>query len=294
MNLPPDLKAETLVGYIPRHLRDVVICGSHKRSAYEDIAGMTDDGNGRFIISLARNGMYDILPECLFHPVDRFDNLPANEYKKRFKEEYEQQQMEEEKARRFFQHVDKAVVELSAIVSELKYEDEVVHTLENIICDKMPLRYSQNRFVRRTKEFLPACCDLRGNEELLSLMLRKVLFDENIRLYSNRDYVSFSDSAPRYLCGLDDVTADNTDEEVYLGNEFDEEMLIYHLVYWSDEECNDGFLAFVKEIEDYEDFLNDYFMSIECQLKFRISMQALPLRLSDDVFFNYLDYNTNL
>lgn len=167
MNLPPDLKAETLVGYIPRNLRDVVICGSHKRSAYEDIAGMTDDGNGRFIISLARNGMYDILPECLFHPVDRFDNLPANEYKKRFKEEYEQQQMEEEKARRFFQHVDKAVVELSAIVSELKYEDEVVHTLENIICDKMPLRYSQNRFVRRTKEFLPACCDLRGNEELL-------------------------------------------------------------------------------------------------------------------------------
>ena len=41
-------------------------------------------------------------------------------------------------------------------------------------------------------------------------------------------------------------------------------------------------------------FLKDFFLSIEEDLVFNISHDDPPLRLSDEVFYNYLNYNTNI
>lgn len=100
-DLPADISAEALLNYLSSGGRTVKLCGSHKRNAYEDIGSVTEDDDGRVTVSVVRNGMYDILPECLFHPVDRYENILANEYRERFAEECERQQGEETAARTF-------------------------------------------------------------------------------------------------------------------------------------------------------------------------------------------------
>lgn len=289
--IPLDLKAETLLNYYPRNKRTIEIKGSHKRSAYEDIA--TIDENDRNInIVIARNGIYDILPECLFHPIDRFDKIPANEYKERFREECEQQQIEEDNARRYFQPFDNILMELSALVSAAKNDAGSSQILENIICDNMRDIYINNRFVKKTKEYIAKCSIIRGNKSLLSLMLRHILFDEHVRISECAEQDLIHDSSPRYNYRLDGgISGDN---EFFLGNEFEEKIIVYNVQYWSEEECGQEFLTFVKEMEIFENFINDYFIGIGSCIMFNISAKALPVRLSDETFYTYLDYNTNI
>lgn len=292
INVPLDIKAETLISYLPRDKRTIELNGSHKRNAYEDIAEINVDDSGIFNIGISRNSIYDILPECLFHPIDRFDNIPTNEYKERFKEECEQQQIEEDNARKYFQPFDNVLMELSSIITESKNEETYNQILENIVCDNLSETYLNNRFVKKAKEYMPICRNIRGNKSLLSLMIRHILFDAYIKIYDNHIQSRIKDTMPRYSSRLDDeVSADN---DFFLGNEFDEDITIYNIHYWNEEECGQDFLSFVSDMKVFEDFLNEYFIGIESSLKFNISTTALPVRLSDDVFYTFLDYNTNL
>lgn len=292
ISVPLDIKAETLLSYLPRDKRSIELKGSHKRNAYEDIAGIEVDESGIFNIGISRNSLYDILPECLFHPIDRFDNIPANEYKERFKEECEQQQIEEDNARKYFQSFDKVLIELSSIVTESKNNETHTQILGNIICDNLPKIYQSNRFVNKAKEYMPMCHRIRGNKSLLSLMIRHILFDEHIKIYDSQIQSLTKDTMPRYNYRLDDENS--ADDELFLGSEFEEDITIYDIHYWNEDECGQDFLSFVRDMEVFENFLNDYFIGIESKLKFNISSTSLPVRLSDDVFYTFLDYNTNI
>lgn len=290
--VPLDIKAETLLSYLPRDKRTIELKGSHKRNAYEDIADINVDEHGIFNIGISRNGIYDILPECLFHPIDRFDNIPANEYKERFKAECEQQQIEEDNARRYFQPLDNVLMELSSVITESKNNEAYTQILENIVCDNLSESYCNNRFVKKAKEYMPMCRNIRGNKSLLSLMIRHILLDEHIKIYDSQIQNQIKDPMPRYNSRLDDeVSADN---EFFLGNEFDEDMTVYNIHYWNEDECGQDFLSFVNDMGVFEDFLNDYFIGIESRLKFKISATSLPVILSDDDFYTFLGYNTNI
>lgn len=291
-NIPLDIKAETLLAYLPKGKRTIELKGSHKRNAYEDIADVSEDESGIANVSIARNGMYDILPENMFHPIDRYDNIPANEYKERFREECEQQYIEEENARKYFSPYDNALLELSTIISGIKNEEAYNSTLVEILCDSFPERYKNNRFIRKSKQYMPLCRHIRGNKGLLSLMLRHILFDENIILSERLTNTPFRDENPRYNCCLVDSVVSDT--ELFLGNDYDENITIFDIHYWNDDECKDSFLNFIEEMGIFEEFLNDYFIGIECKMRFDISTESLPVRLSDDKFFTYLDFNTNI
>lgn len=290
--IPLDIKAETLLSYLPRDKRTIELKGSHKRNAYEDIADINVDESGITNIAISRNSIYDILPESLFHPIDRFDNIPANEYKERFKEECEQQQIEEDNARKYFQPFDNVLMELSSIITESKNDESFARILENIVLDSLPDIYRNNRFVCKAREYMPVCRNIRGNKGLLSLMIRHILFDENVKMYGHHEQRLIKDTKPRYNFRLDDETS--ADNDFFLGNEFWEDITTYDIHYWNEDECGHGFLSFVNDMKVFEDFLNEYFMGIECSIKFNISAIALPVRLSDEVFHTFLDYNTNI
>lgn len=292
VSVPLDIKAETLLSYLPNDKRTIELRGSHKRNAYEDIADINVDERGLFNIGISRNSIYDILPECMFHPIDRFDNIPANEYKERFKEECDQQQIEEDNARKYFQPFDKVLMELSSIITESKDNKTYSQILENVICDSLSEIYRNNRFVKKAKTYMPLCRKIRGNKSLLSLMVRHVLFDEYIKIHDSIQQRLIKDAKPRYNSRLDDEVY--ADDELYLGNEFDEDTIVYEIHYWNEDECGQDFLSFVNDMKVFEEFLNDYFMGIEGSIKFNISATTLPVRLSDDIFHTFLDYNTNI
>lgn len=291
IHYPSDIRAESVNNYFGNMKKDLIFRGNHKRNAYEDILSVSQEIDS-LKIELARQGLYDILPEALFHPIDRFESITANEYKERFAEEVEQQEIEEANARDFFAVYDKVIFDLSCVLTRLKeeaYSDNGV--LADIICDMLPKKYESNRFVFRTIEFTPRCQMIRGNTTLITFMLRKVLAEEGLKLLMTPQQMSLKDADPRYDC---QVHQDGDGSELYLGNCYEENVLCYEVQYWNDDFCDETFLRFIEEIKEYENFVNDFFMGVETLLHFNISTHTLPVRLSDDVCYNYLNYNTNL
>ena len=168
---------DSLLAYLPKGRRAIELRGSHHRNAYEDIAAIDEDESGMINVAISRHGIYDILPECLFHPIDRFDNISANEYKERFKEECEQQQTEEDNARKFFKPFDNIIMELNTIVHDLKNDISDSNILKDILCDRLSEKYRENRFIKKAIEYIPQCRNIRGNKSLFLLMLRHTLLD---------------------------------------------------------------------------------------------------------------------
>ncbi|MGN0236873.1 MAG: hypothetical protein ACI4AK_02115 [Lepagella sp.] len=290
-NLPEDLKAEALLCYIPKSIREICVVGSHKRNAYEDISSLSTESDKNVTIAINRNGIYDILPEALFHPIDRFEGIPANEYKEKVECEINRQQIEEENARKFFSEFDRFLIELSSIIHRIKeiYSEESI--ISDIISDSIDDSSKGNRFIKRTMQFLPLCRTIRGDRFFISSMLRYVLREEGITINTLNQRIHIYDEDPWYNCNIEGKSEDH---RIYLGREFDETITIFNISYWDDNECSETFLQFINEIAEYEQFINDYFMGIETRVRFDISTKSLPVRLSDEIYYNYLDYNTNL
>lgn len=289
-NIPNDLNVEELLLYLEGEPMQVAFHGSHKRDAYMDITGTEVTPDGHLKINLARNSLYNVLPEYMFHPIDRFDNIPEIEKKERFAEELKAQEAEKENARRFFEPLDILLLKLKCDVREAlgRYaETDVV--LEDVIADTLPDGLRQNRFVRQALEFLPSCKDIRGDKTLLTLMLRKILGEEGLKIELHEKCGICEDTAPRYDSQLGSEVG-----ETYAGNVFDEAVWNYDIHYWSDEDCDERFLDFVDAIEQFRHFIADYFLSVEATLEFHLVKDDSPLRLSDTFVYNYLDYNTNI
>ena len=121
-------------------------------------------------------------------------------------------------------------------------------------------------------------------------MLRKVLFEEGLSLNKENIASEILDQKPQYNNRIEDSPIDS----MYLGNEFRENITTFTISYWSDEECSENFNQFLEELETYRIFIKDYFLSIEEDLCFYITSDYPTLRLSDDIIYNYLNYNTNL
>lgn len=307
-NMPLDIKAESLINYLGCGLSAVHLKGTHKRNAYIDILAISSEDD-QPVVDVAKKGLYDLLPETLFHPIDRFENIAANEYKERFQEEIERQHAEEENARGYFEPYDRVLFGLSCVVDNIKSGHYAGHdVLVDVISDSMSDLWKQNRFIRRMMPYLPMCRNLRGNMQMLSLILRKILSDEGLALQVFNRERKYTDAEPRYKCCLNPVELNqiNADREesmreesefdgdFYLGNEYSETVVEYEVKYWNDDECNDSFLDFVEEMCQLQDFINDYFIGIESQLKFVISTEALPVRISDEMCHTFMGYNTNL
>ena len=162
--------------------------------------------------------------------------------------------------------------------------------IQNIIGDTLPEKEKSNRFIKRTIPFLPNCKRIRGNTTLITLMLRKVLFEEGLFLKKENIESEVLDNEPQYNYKVTDYQIDS----IYLGNQFSENITTYTINYWSDEECSEHFNLFLEELETYRLFIKDYFFSVEDDLCFHLCSDYPTLRVSDDIIYNYLNYNTNL
>ena len=166
---------------------------------------------------------------------------------------------------------------------------ETNKVLIDIIGDKLTDEQKSNRFIKHTLIFIPACKNIRGDKTLLTLMLRKIFMEEGLKIEKRRENIRYTDTKPRYADGVDFLLGDG-----YVGNTFDEETTIYDIHYWPEEDCDENFLKFIDDIEVFRHFIQDYFIAIEETLHFNICKDDVPLRLSDDIVFNYLNFNTNI
>lgn len=287
-NLPTDINAEVLLEYYPKGTFDVELKGLHKRNAYMDVLGL-EDKDGRMLMSLGRNSLYNSLPEFLFHPIDRFD-LPQYNQKERFAEEYAAQEQEKENAYNFFAPIDLALlherIRTRHHINSLTSSNKV---LIDILSDGLTDKQKNNRFIKNSLEYLPYCKIIRGDRTLITMMLRKVLMDEGIVVEIINGIKTFDDRTPRYNMEIGSELS-----SLYVGDEFEQDTLCYNVYYWNDEECNENFNSFIEDIEEYRVFIQDFFLSVESVLEFNVYHDAPALRLSDTTIYNYLNYNTNI
>lgn len=289
-NIPEDINVELLLSYFPEGSCKVALKGLHKRNSYNDIIDIEEKRDGSLLLGIGRNSLYNSLPEFMFHPIDRFDNIPKIEERERLAEEYQKQEKEKENAYRFFAPIDLLLLQLRVKVRDslsIYYQSNKV--LIDIIGDELTDEQTENCFIRQTLKYLPLCKNIRGNKTLLTFMLCKIFMEEGLKIDVTRKTTTFTDKAPRYSDGLDSAIG-----ESYVGNVFDEESTLYDIHYWSEDDCNENFMKFVEDVEQYRLFLQDNFLSIEDTLHFNICKDDALLRLSDDIIFNYLNYNTNL
>lgn len=288
-NIPQDINAEAFLGFFPQDTFCVKFCGLHKRNVYNDILEI-EKKQDKFLLHLGRNSLYNSLPEYLFHSIDRFDNIPEREKKQKFSEEYAKQEREKEQAYKFFSPIDILLFQLRLEVRERmnKYVESNI-VIQDILLDKLTTEQRENRFIKRTIPYISSCKTIRGNRTLITLLLRKVLADEGIKINVKSKRTEFTDEKPRYGnsegCEIGDV---------YIGNTYSESVLTYSISYWSDEDCNDEFLLFVNDLEIFRQFVQDYFISVDSVLVFDVSKDLSPLRISDTTQYNYLNYNTNI
>ena len=290
VNLPDDLNVELLFSFYPKGHCKAFFKGLHKRNAYSDIIDIEQGDKDTLLVDIGRNSLYDALPEYMFHPIDRFNELPKLEEKERFAEEYEKQEKEKEKARRFFAPIDTMLFKLRMDVRErLLAYCESNKALIDILADEMSREQKDNRFIQQVVPFLPSCKIIRGNKTLITLLLRKVFIEEELRIDAHQANLEFTDGSPRY-----DYTLGSSLGDCYVGNTYNVPTCVYDIHYWSEDECNENFLSFVNEVDQLRLFIQDYFMSVDEVLIFNISHDGAPLRLNDEIIFNYMNYNTNI
>lgn len=288
-NVPQDINAEVFLGFFPQGTFRVKFCGLHKRNAYNDILEIEKEQE-KFLLHLGRNSLYNSLPEFLFHSIDRFDNIPEKEKKQRFSEEYTKQEKEKEQAYKFFSPIDTLLFQLRLEVRErLNKYVESNTVIQDILLDKLTAEQRKNRFIKRTTPYISSCKTIRGNRTLITLLLRKVLAEEGLKINVKSKQTEFTDEEPRYGnsegCEIGDV---------YVGNTYSESVITYSISYWSDEDCNEDFLPLVNDLEVFRQFVQDYFISVDSILVFDVSKDTSPLRISDTTLYNYLNYNTNI
>ena len=289
-NIPEDINVELLLSYFPEGMCKVALKGLHKRNSYNDIIEVEERRGGSLLFGIGRNSLYNSLPEYMFHSVDRFGNIPKLEEKERFAEEYQKQEKEKENAYRFFEPIDLLLLKLRVSIRErLNDYIESNKVLIDIIGDKLTDEQKNNRFIKHSLIFIPACKDIRGDKTLLTFMLRKIFMEEGLKIVKRRESIRYTDTEPRYA----DIVGSSLGD-CYVGNTFDEDTTIYDIHYWSEEDCDENFLKFIDDIEVFRHFIQDYFISIEETLQFNICKDDVPLRLSDDIVFNYLNFNTNI
>lgn len=288
-NIPVDINAELIFDWLPEGSFRMSLRGQHKRNAYNDLVEIEKLSDDTFVFHLGRNGMYNTLPESMFHPLDRFSNLPPYEEKERFAREMAKQEQEKENAVRFFEPMDLQLMLYRVLVREkLRHVTETDSVLIDIIADRLTDSQKQNRFIKRTLPFLSACRDIRGNKTLLTQMIRKVMLDEGMRVTPKNDSLLWSDETPRYADSLGDDLGDT-----FLGNVYDEEAVVFEIRYWP-ETVDAQFPSLVQELDEYRRFVCDFFLSVEAVLSFRVYSDRDEIILGEEDVFNYLNYNTNI
>lgn len=286
--IPDDINAEILFSCFPEGKLKVQFDGTHHRNAYHDIKGLLaqDDVKKPLTLLLGRSSLYHILPEMMFHPFNRF----TTENKEQFEEKYRTETKEKENALEFFAPVDLALFKIRLLVREKIQEYlESDKVLISLLSEGLSEKEKQNRFVQKTLPFLPACKYIRGDKTLMTLMLRKVLMDETIEIKVHQETMMFSDEHPRYSGSVGDQL-----DSFYLGNSYAEDVSVYEVHYWNEEECNQHFPKFIDDMETYRQFIQDHFMAVEDVFRFDISTDADGFYLSDETTYSYLNYNTNL
>lgn len=239
---------------------------------------------------LRRDSLYHILPEYLFHPIDRY--VDCNDNEEKLKQCYNEQKRTEEDALKFFYPFDKTLLE-----ERLKFQaylnDRILRN-NTFIADFISQGYRVNKknpFIISAYPCIQWLREYRGVNRAIKTAL----------------YIAFGGSVARYQVSTKEVNVnlnadeihfslDTTIDDLFCGNYYtdveDEFKLSYQVKILSQKQIE----TLHKQINEFIGFFNLWFLGLNQKLKIEFGDYLKAPILTSGMSGNdlFLNYNTQL
>lgn len=301
MQYPTGIKAEVLINLLLRfeqavHYIRVVFEGNFKRNYLDDVHKI-DKSNSTsnkltYTIYLNRDGIYDKLPEGLFHRIDRFVRLEETVDSKTFKEEFEAQKNEIIHSRKFFQPLEDEFFK-KAVQIEAGYSNKITYPFKSLseFFFKGINKFELNEmFSDQVISFLPYIPKIRGNIQKLRFFLMSVLQTRiSIEQHEKIKSYTVTNHSQKYPLGIARLGKD-----FYCGSQFIDHCMQWKITIYAQDEKLLNYISnkqFVKFFDFVKTFLVPAGIEVEHVIK-SIYLKQLTLRkiqLTENAM--YLGYN---
>lgn len=298
------IDADLAIGVIDRNIgalaeeiapvqTSVVFNGMHERTAKGDELVLTVSSSTKRTsvkYQLKRDSFYHILPEYLFHPLDRYSDCDGD--KEAFMQRRSAQKKIEDEAKEYFHPYDKALNDL-----RVRFQNHLNDSIlgnEAFIIDFI----TENSDVNKANPFIRAClpCILglranRGSASLLTQAL-KMTFGSQMCEY-DRSFVEVPVMIQPDSCH---ISLDGSIDDLFCGDHFMDWIEFISVKYQTSIKSSEDISRITSELEEFSSFFRRWFLADNQMIDIHFGDFRKEPVISDNTADGYLflNYNTQL
>lgn len=267
--------------------------GVHERTAVGDELQITLRGRQRksslLKYTLKRDSLYHILPEYLFHPLDRYAGCDQDEDE--FLKRYKQQEEMTENALAYFYPYDKVFQELRTKFQHYLNNHILAGNLfiVDFITEGFQVNLA-NKFIRSVYPCILWLRQYRGYENAIRTALKFAFTNQIISCRTEwiKEQTALSEYCHYHLAG--------TLDELFCGETFLDNVYRFEIKYQIEIHTKEQIAQLTLEIEEFRHFFQDWFLNIEQRLHIAFGdWKKVPLIESHKNGSGlFLNYNTQL
>ena len=299
-----NIDADIAVGVIDRNIAALTgidapietsfdFSGVHERTAKGDALGVNVSSTARRNLiryQLKRDSLYHILPEYLFHPLDRYADTDGN--KEAFLAKRAAQKKIEAEAKEYFYPYDKVLNDLR--IGFQNHLNDKILDKETFIIDFI----IENENVNKENPFIRACLpnimllrSERGSSSLLSLAL-KMTFGSGLVSYSKR-FVELPVSIEQDSCH---ICLDGTIDDLFCGEKFFDWTEVISIRYQTPISSLEEIKRLTGFLEEFKSFFKRWFLNDSQTIEIEFGDYGKVPVISDNAADGplFLNYNTQL
>lgn len=290
VNIPDNLNAEIVIALLKNRAKEysVVSKGIFERNFAGDLLGY-EERSDSIEFTVSRDGLYHLLPEALFHRVDRFKNITGKDHAERFEKSRLEQEAEKKAATDLFKPFDNELfhrrVEYQEAINRIFKHKPLFQSYWMIDDKELFKAYLANPYTRKALYFLPHAATIRGDKIKIKLVLKQILgkaitLEKLVftKLYKD-DRTEEPDALP-----LGDAVCDTTF--------YDTCFLLSVRVLQPVPELLEA-EAHETQLREFCDFFCNYFLPVEEEMAIEIADPFLEPAFDDEQPL-FLEYNTQL
>lgn len=266
--------------------------GGSERTALGDVLTTSiknkQNNNPSVTFYLKRDSLYHILPEYIFHPLDRY--LGADGDTEEFEKRYKEQEEQEKNALTYFRPFDRHFQELRT--KHQNWLNDHIFNGNQFLADYLTSGYKFNRlnpFIKAVYPCIPWLRDNRGNEDMIKVALG----------YAFKGKATVQRRWQKERKPLSDNVHSNIGEQIdniFLGLTHSCGSYNWHVIYQT-KIANENSLNKLKRlVNEFEEFFLNWFLSIEETLTIEfgdwIAKPNLTIENQENGIF--LNYSTQL
>lgn len=304
-SLPPDIDSDLSIAVVDRNIQSLisdseipikksyVFSGVHERTAKGDnliVSTSTSSKRHQIKYSLKRDSLYHILPEYLFHPLDRYADTDGD--KEEFLKRRKAQKDIENDALEYFYPFDKSFQYLRTLFQE-KLNNEVLNN-KLFIVDFIIEGYNINKNNLFIKGAYPCIIWLRNNrgvKKLLKVAI-KYAFHDSINSYT---FLSDEQSFP-IDADTCHISLDGEIDDLFCGPRYYYLEESINVEYQTEIISEDQIQRIKSEIKEFEEFFKAWFLTPNQTIKvdFGDYMKHPIMNVGTSTDDLFLGYNTQL